>query len=218
MYLSRLILNPRSRRVQSEAASPYELHRTVMRAFPDHLQPGKERVLYRLDQSRRGLVLSLLVQSLHPPDWSWLDDPGARGMLAPSEGPNPEVKPFHPAFHRGQVLVFRLRANPTVKRSVGDGRKVRCGLYKREEQRAWLERKAEQGGFALLRLETRQEGIRKALIHREEESHALKLLSVRYDGLLRVTDPERLLETLKCGIGSGKGLGFGLLSLARPVR
>jgi CRISPR system Cascade subunit CasE len=39
--------------------------------------------------------------------------------------------------------------------------------------------------------------------------------AVTFDGLLRVTDPEALLAALAGGIGSGKGFGFGLLSLAR---
>ena len=34
LYLSRLILNLRSRRVQQELANVYELHRTIMTAFP----------------------------------------------------------------------------------------------------------------------------------------------------------------------------------------
>ena len=38
MYLSRLILNPRHRRVQREVANPYEMHRSLMRAFPDNLK------------------------------------------------------------------------------------------------------------------------------------------------------------------------------------
>jgi len=37
---------------------------------------------------------------------------------------------------------------------------------------------------------------------------------VRFDGTLEVTEPEIFLETVRQGIGSGKGLGFGLLSLA----
>jgi CRISPR system Cascade subunit CasE len=39
--------------------------------------------------------------------------------------------------------------------------------------------------------------------------------AVRFDGLLVVTDPERLRHALRAGIGSAKGFGFGLLSLAR---
>ncbi|HKV39599.1 MAG TPA: type I-E CRISPR-associated protein Cas6/Cse3/CasE, partial [Blastocatellia bacterium] len=34
LYFSRLLLNPRSRQVRSELANPYEMHRTLMRAFP----------------------------------------------------------------------------------------------------------------------------------------------------------------------------------------
>ena len=33
MYLSRLLLNPRSRQVQRETADPYNLHKTIMQAF-----------------------------------------------------------------------------------------------------------------------------------------------------------------------------------------
>lgn len=41
-----------------------------------------------------------------------------------------------------------------------------------------------------------------------------RFLAVRFDGLLEVTDPGKFLETLRAGIGSAKGFGFGLLSLA----
>jgi CRISPR system Cascade subunit CasE len=41
------------------------------------------------------------------------------------------------------------------------------------------------------------------------------LLAIQFEGLLQVTDPDRLQHTVQQGIGSGKGLGFGLLSLAR---
>jgi len=37
---------------------------------------------------------------------------------------------------------------------------------------------------------------------------------VRYEGLLQVTDPHLLVEAVRAGIGSAKGFGFGLLSLA----
>ena len=45
MFLSKLILNPRNRRVQREIADPYQMHRSLMRAFPDNLSPAAERVL-----------------------------------------------------------------------------------------------------------------------------------------------------------------------------
>jgi CRISPR system Cascade subunit CasE len=215
MYLSRLILNPRNRRVQKEVADPYQMHRSLMRAFPDDLEEGAERVLFRLDNSPRTGTLTVLVQSLTHPDWSWVAEPGARGYLVPIGEPNPAVKSFDLHFVPGQVLAFRLRANPTVKRTV-DGKKKRLGLYREEEQVQWLERKAEQSGFRVLSARTSGQGSIGGCIHRDDSTHKLRLLAVQFDGLLQVIDPDRLRESVRRGLGSGKGLGFGLLSLARP--
>ncbi len=225
MYLSRLILNPHSRRVQREVMEPYEMHRSLMRAFPTQLERQVERVLFRLDTRLKNGGLVLLVQSLNRPDWSWLAEPAASGYLLPLNEPNPAVKPFNPTFSPGQLLAFRLRANPTVKRCHGDpanpDKEVnkRIGLYREEEQLSWLRRKAAAGGFEVLQVRIRQEGLVRGAIHRDGgESHTLRLLAVTFDGLLRVTNVPRFVETLQAGIGSGKGLGFGLLSLARPVQ
>jgi len=224
MYLSRLILNPRNRRVQKEVAAPYQMHRSLMRAFPDGLQEGDERVLFRLEahppstllRAGRTGALNLLVQSLTLPDWSWLAEPGARGYLLPVDEPNPAVKEFDLNLAPGQVLAFRLRANPTVKRKFDDGSHKRVGLYREEEQTEWLKRKAEGGGFRLLSVRTGGRDIVGGRIHRDEVTHTLHFLAVQFDGLLQVTDPARLRESIQRGIGSGKALGFGLLSLARP--
>ncbi len=212
LYLSRLVLDPRSRRVQRELANPYELHRTVMHAFGEPGRGDGERVLYRVDHMRGEVTLALLVQSAAAPDWRFLrDEPGARGYLAQNCGDNPAVKLFAPELRAGQVLAFRLRANPTVRRA---GK--RLGLYRIAEQLAWLERKGQQAGFELLHARATNEDVLGGTLHREGVEHRLRLLSVRFDGQLRVTDPDRLAAALAAGIGSGKGFGFGLLSLARP--
>ena len=46
MFLSKLVLNIRDRQARCDLARPYELHRTLWRAFPDD-DPG--RVLFRID-------------------------------------------------------------------------------------------------------------------------------------------------------------------------
>ena len=216
MYLSRLILNPRTRRVQKEVAAPYQMHRSLMKAFPDNLKPGDERVLFRLKTHPRTGALTLLVQSLTLPDWSWLAEPNARGYLLPVDEPNPAVKSFDLNLVSGQVLAFRLRANPTVKRRFNEKDHKRVGIYSEEKQIEWLKRKGEQGGFRVLSVRTSNQGTVNGYIRRDEERHKLKLLAVQFDGLLQVTDPNRLRETVRQGIGSGKSLGFGLPSLARP--
>lgn len=216
MYLSRLILNPRNRRVQKEVADPYQMHRSLMNAFPDNLTSGEERVLFRLEQRPRSGDLTLLVQSWILPDWSWLAEPNARGYLRPVSAPNPAVKEFDLDLAPGQTLAFRLRANPTAKRLLPDGSRKRVGLVREEEQRDWLERKAEQGGFRVLSVRTSDQSKVYGWVYQNNTKHKLTLFSVQFDGLLQVEDPDQVQETVRQGIGSGKAFGFGLLSLARP--
>ncbi len=212
MYLSRLILNPQNRRAQRELAAPYQLHKTLMRSFPDGIDREKERVLFRVDTNPRTGVPTVLLQSTLEPRWDWLTDNGARAYLLRP----PETKTFDLALVPGQTLAFCLRANPTVKRKCDDGKRRRIGLYREQEQLEWLARKGEQSGFRLLSVRSRNAPDVRGWAHRDDAKHKLKLFAVRFDGLLQVTDPDRLRETVRRGVGSGKGLGFGLLSLARP--
>lgn len=214
MYLSRLILNPRSRQVRAELINPYEMHRTLMRAFGDDLTG--ERVLFRVDTDRRTGTPTVLVQSCAEPDWRFLDD--ATGYLLSGAGDNPAARSFEPQFAAGQALQFRLRANPTKKlsdRRTGTANGVRVGLYEEEEQLAWLGRKGQDGGFAVSSCHVIPEG---KLDHTRGAGDArakMPLLAVRFDGVLHVTDPDALVQTLRAGIGSAKAFGFGLLSVAR---
>lgn len=216
MYLSRLILNPRNQRVRSELAQPYELHRSIMRAFPDDIAPGAERVLFRIDEHPE-LGLVLLVQSLGPPDWMRMLDCVGSNYLVPVPD-NPAVKELALNLSAGQRLKFRLLANPTVKRKRAvDNKPVRQGLVDEKEQRAWLERKAIAGGIRLLSFDVSPYRLMTAGTKEEGEiAHSLNLLAVRFDGALQVTDPAVFVQTVENGIGSAKGLGFGLLSLAPP--
>jgi CRISPR system Cascade subunit CasE len=210
MYLSRLILNPRCRRVRRELQEPYELHRTVMSAFPDG-DEGSGRVLYRVDTFRRRPEPVLLVQSGKEPNWEeqraeWPDDFLAEARL----GENPlDSKRWEPAFSSGQMLHFRLRANATVKR---DGR--RLGLLSEGEQMAWLARKAKAGGFRPLSAIMVPEGFVQARKRQPPEARPLTWYAVRFEGTLQVIDPAEFLIALSRGVGSAKGFGFGLLSVA----
>jgi CRISPR system Cascade subunit CasE len=217
MYLSRLILNPRDRDAQRDLANVYELHRTLMSAFPEDL-PDRERVLFRVEPDLATGIPTVLVQSHIEPDWQGLsareDYLLPASQWPPSVFANPALKPFTLALTPGQRLAFRLRANPTVKR---DG--SRHGLYREDEQRDWLDRKGHQAGFEVLQLRTVQEGNTYARIPRKrgDGRRRATFFAVCFDGLLRVRDPDRLWESVQDGIGPAKGFGFGLLSLA-PAR
>jgi CRISPR system Cascade subunit CasE len=221
MYLSRLILNPLSRQVQSELARPYQMHKTILRAFPDRL-PGNERVLFRLEQNSRTGILVLLVQSQCKPDWGFLLH--GKNYLIPNEKlpkdilENPSLKSIELRLMPGQKLEFRLFANPTKKIKVNDKKHgQRVELYKEEDQINWLVRKFEAAGARLLSTSASNTGKIKARQTRNEERNTLTLFGVRFEGCIQVENPETLIRAVNDGIGSGKGLGFGLLSLA-PVR
>src|SRR5258708_21611446 len=109
MYLSKLVLNPSSRRVRTEIGRLYELHRTLMQAFPSAQDGGRDRVLFRVDSDRETGTLILLVQSVQKPDWSILET--TRDFLQESL----QCKQFPPSFSVGQQLNFRFRANPPAK-------------------------------------------------------------------------------------------------------
>jgi CRISPR system Cascade subunit CasE len=248
MFLSRLILDARSRQVWSELAQPYEMHRTLMRAFEklpsEEETKARERcgVLFRADVDDRHNRVVVYVQSVAKPDWSFLST--LRGYLLPdADRPNPASKDVtapYQSLQNGQVLSFRLRANPTkriAKVTKGDSelKGKRVGLLREEEQVAWLIRKGKErqkgipGGFEILmnevedkngevrpvpRVTVRCEGKQRGRKKEEGRPHATTHLAVCFDGLLRITDANAFRETLVRGIGPGKAFGFGLLSVA----
>ncbi|HVN56600.1 MAG TPA: type I-E CRISPR-associated protein Cas6/Cse3/CasE [Anaerolineaceae bacterium] len=228
MYLSRLILNPRSRQVLREIADPYEMHRTITRAFPgsvfhaDRRDENTAGLLFRLDVHPRTGLPTLLVQSRVRPDWTFLAAPPKNYLLPPDdlffEAENPGVKEVELIFRPGQALAFRLRANPTVKKDrEGEKQGRRVGLHREEDQLLWLGRKIDASGCVLLSARASSQERVQGQWFRDNQRHGLSFLSVLFEGVIQVKDPLALHSAMLAGIGSGKGLGFGLLSLA-PAR
>ena len=216
MFLSRLRLNPRLKEVRRDLANPYEMHRTLSRAVSEALTRNEERMLWR----RPTELPIVLVQTLTEPDWSALP-------LGYAE--EAEYKPFCPVLKEGQVLRFRLLANP-VKRARDTGKRV--ALKTPEEKLRWLGHKLAQGGMelvetsegplALIQRDTFLEVFRSAkarevsdVLPEGNTTKKIRLQATLFEGVLRIKDPEQAVETLKRGIGPAKGLGLGLLSLRR---
>lgn len=245
LYLSRLLLNPRSRQVMSEIAHPYEMHRTLMRAFPKREDQAEAKarekygVLFRVETDDKSRLVKVYVQSLAEPDWSFLD--GLNDYLCDStEALAYEHKDIWPAWQKlqsGQILSFRLRANPT-KRIAKEGDPLkgkRVQLQREDDQIAWLLRKGREmgtdmpGGFDLLMKKVKDGHGNEFLVPRvhvisegkytgRKKDAAIERstthFAAHFEGLLQVTDADAFLQTLIRGIGSGKAFGFGLLSIA----
>ena len=119
-------------------------------------------------------------------------------------------------FSPGQAFYFRLRANPTIKKFMNN-KPMRLGILRESDQIEWLRRKGATDGFAILNYRITPEGMVKNEKRNDIEKFSLNMLSVRFDGKLKITDSDLFRKALECGIGSAKGFGFGLLSIA-PVR
>jgi CRISPR system Cascade subunit CasE len=237
IFLSRLQLDPLSRRAQTELARPYEMHRTLCHAFPS--LAGDEwtaaRVLFRVDDD--GGRLRLLVQSKHEPDWHAFTRHlgGSRYLLTP-----PQVKEWQPQFRAGQTLRFRLIANPTFRPKKEDGSDgERRGLYREYERLDWLARQSGRCGFVLPQVRTALKRNGEPLTFRGRSHDELVLdlptcqvieindgrrsplpdrkiqfSAARFDGVLQISNVDLFTRALENGIGPAKGFGFGLLSVA----
>lgn len=237
MYLSRVILDARHRRVRRDLGDAHQLHRTVLSAFPQAPEGAQARkhfgLLYRTEAvAGMPALIRLLVQSDVSPDWSRLQ-PYALGPAPDGRG-NPAVRRVDEEYGRieaGARLLFRLRANPTKKlsdRTPGREDRLlgkRVALLREEEQLAWLERKGEQHGFRLLATElapsipavhaaTQATERGRRPVHGGEAPMPLCFGAVIFSGQLEVTDAGLFRAALAEGIGSGKAFGFGLLSVA----
>jgi CRISPR system Cascade subunit CasE len=230
MYLSLLTLNPRSRRVMSECADPYQMHRTLSKAFTQGLDDeagkaalAKARPLFRVEQTPPGET-KILVQSHLKPQWWFLDGIGYLQQSA-------QTKIFEPHFESGQTFVFRLRANPT-KADAGQRTEKRhrgkcVGIFKETERRDWLIRCAALHGFSITiagelkdgtpiyDLRLTDEKAFRATPEGPDKSTRAVLSAALFEGRLTVTDPAAFTKAVQNGIGRGKAFGFGLLSLRR---
>lgn len=219
MFLSHIPLNPARRGTRQLVASRQRLHAAVLACLPSsHRELG--RVLWRLDADGPH-QLDLWLASPIPPSLEPLVEQA--GWTA---SPNVRTSSYDrllESLAAGQRWVFRLEANPTVSvRGEGRSRGKRIPLVKRDDQLDWLLSRQEKHGFRVsdgthglpnLDLSNRRE-------HRFERSRGARndvvsLLSVRFDGVLEVTDPEALRRALTQGIGSGKGYGCGMMTLAK---
>ncbi|MCS6883970.1 MAG: type I-E CRISPR-associated protein Cas6/Cse3/CasE [Acidobacteriota bacterium] len=228
MYLSKLLLNPRNKFVQRDLNDCQQIHQRLLSAFPKAESSARAEfgLLFRIENNPGQLYI--LAQSKILPDWSNLP----QGYLL-QEPLCKDVSKLYTeeVLYENRYLAFRLRANPTRKIETKslpnsikqNGRRVE--LYRKEEQVAWLQRKAAANGFRVCSLKIRKDtpnlnvnpeakiyGVRYDKISGKNKK--LTFGSVLFEGELQITNPQQFKKCLENGIGSGKAYGFGLLSIA----
>jgi CRISPR system Cascade subunit CasE len=209
MYLSRIILNDRDRKVRHDLSNIHNLHRSIMQAFPDiEPLPDEEQkrvradwqILFRLEPDSN----VLMVQSELEPDWD---------KLPLTYLTQHQCKLFQPEvslFPVDRLLRFRLKANPSKRDK--ETRKT-VGLYYQPDQEAWFSRQASWSGFSVEGLDI----IPAANLWgtKEKGQPQIKIHTALFQGVLKVQDPDLFVKAVRQGIGKGKSYGCGLLSLQR---
>lgn len=220
MLLHRIHLDPRCKEARRDLADPYQLHSTLCRAFsnPETKCPNGE-FLWRLEpETDTAGRPRILVKSRSLPDWTRIDVKGWLAEADPAVDLNTRLK--LDTLHPGQCFRFRLRGNPCVTH-----KGKRLGLLKTEEQEQWIKRKGQHHGFSLPELASFDFAVsskyridvritqEQMLRGNQHSGNAVRLFSVLYDGVLLVKDPDKFRDALQMGIGHGKVMGLGLLSV-----
>ncbi len=206
MYLSRVSLDPHKRTTMIALANPQQFHGAVEQAFPGE----RRRRLWRLDPLGEKLYLMILSEDV--PDLSGIEDQFGSGEPG-------ETKSYDPLLERilpGSVWHFRLAANPTTSKVSSSGSLERGKVQAHvtpEFQEKWLQTRAEKHGFCLKSLQVT--GSRWLRFRKGHHGRPVTLLSVVYEGILEVTEPDLFRQVLREGMGRGKAYGQGLLSVMK---
>ncbi len=192
--------------------NPYDFHRQLWRTFPgepketrSNGEEARQGFLFRIEANLTGRPARLLVQSRREPE-------AASGMAVMG------TREFHPQPVSGQRLAFLLTANPV--RTITDNQrdikpnkrweKCRVPLIREVDQRDWLSRKLADAAEIVA-----ANVLPHAPMYFRKGNHSGKLMTITFDGVLRVNDPTRLTELLEQGVGPAKGFGCGLLLVRR---
>lgn len=207
MYLSRIRLDTKKRDTMLAFSNPQKFHGAVESAFPGE----RSRNLWRLDELCGETYL--LVLSERQPDLS-----EAAKQFGYS-GEDFETRDYDSLLERitaGSRWRFRLTANPTIsKKKTEDATRGKVMAHITVgHQEEWLADRAEKHGF---KLDADEFQVTKSRTYsfRKHGERRVTLLSVTYDGILTVVDPEKFRESMISGIGRGKAYGNGLLTIVR---
>lgn len=216
MYLSRVEINPYRRETMRALGSPQIIHAAVMASFNTLETTREDRILWRIDTV--GPSTYILIQSSSVPDMRHIVDQFGR----PDTGEKGEVArydEFLSSLKQDEILRFRLTANPvhSIKVNGSESRGKVMAHVTIDQQKKWLSDRADKLGFSIAE---KDGDLLFDVVNRKQyrfrrEGKIVTLSTATFEGVLRVEDKEKFLETLRNGIGRGKAYGCGLLTVMR---
>ena len=220
LYLSRLILNTRSARVQLANARASEMHKLLMTAFRGLDSDTARRdvgLLYRLEGGGASEEQVLLVQSHAEPCW---DAPSEAELVVNGGVDVKEIGSIFGVMSEGRMLRFRVllnaRSRINISADIRGTNKINLDVPDLVD---WFGRRRGTLGFALSKGgggEVQLDVSRRQLVSRGYNLDDA-IMGCMVDGVLSITDNEVFERTVREGVGRARTYGFGLLSLM-PVR
>lgn len=195
MYLIKAELNRRDAR--GLLSDCQQMHRFITGFFGTDRKSGQ--ILYRTNLVQNKLCIYLYAQSPaeHVPDNCQVQQRDVTAWLD--------------SMAEGQLWSFDLIAAPSKKvASEGKKNSQRRILRQPQERQEWLERKAEQNGFAILHVQE-QEQLHVSGKHEGNRGGTMHHDAYHYQGVLQITNGEAFRKAMENGIGPGKAYGFGMM-------
>lgn len=205
LYLSRVHIDATKRKALKALSAPSLFHGALSESF----EGERPHTLWRIDSL--GGELYIIVLSETKPDLVSFCEQF-------SDTNHYETKEYDGLMSRitaGSRWRFRLTANPTrsICSNKGERGKVVAHITP-EYQRNWLIEKGRTNGFAVSSDSFDIVQCKWQRFYKKGEKY-VTLLSVTYEGVIDVTNPELFRNALVNGIGRGKAYGMGLMTVMR---
>ena len=205
MYLSRVMLDEKRRTTMIALANPSMFHVAICCAF----EGPRPSVLWRIDSLSGKRYL--LILSVDKPDLITIINQFGTGDEA-------EIKNYDKlleSIEKGKKYQFFFKGNPTYYRSQKGKKRGRvCAHATIEYQKKWLVEQGSKNGFEVNDI---MFDIKEShwYTFRKRGSRTVSILSICYEGVLKVTNEDLFRSSLINGIGRGKAYGVGLMTIMR---
>ncbi|MGC4962919.1 type I-E CRISPR-associated protein Cas6/Cse3/CasE [Gordonia sp. DT101] len=219
MYLTRMPINRRRRGAAKLLSNPEAMHAAVEASFaPGMLTDAGARALWRIDSPAADEIHLYIVSPVEP-DLSHVVEQA--GWQTGAMWQTRDYRPVLDAVQEGRRFSFRLRANPVRSmRAENSARTKPVAHVSVAQQEQWLLQRAVGNGFVVTAGLQASPAVRVVdrgvMRFGKGGGRRVTVAHATFEGVLEVTDAERLRRTLSCGIGRAKAYGCGLMTLAVP--
>ena len=204
MYMTRMRLNTEKRKTRIALTNRNWFHGAVENA----LGQTDDRKLWRLDKLNGEYYL--MIVSKDKPDMS-----AAVCEFGYPEDPAPwetlEYDKFLSGIEKGSIWYFKLTANPVM-----ESHGVIYNHAGVNNQTKWLMDRAKKNGFSI---DENSLGVFNShwvsFKKRKEQNRRVTLLSVTFEGVMEIEDPDLVRKALVSGIGKGKAYGQGMMTIMK---